>query len=201
MNYNDLITTYPWIDLIMEIFKGTMPTIVALFAIYMNNKKAKTREKNNAKREHNNKLLATLQDDALFVNDLLYESGAQFLYYVSDLKSLKADENLDKYANKITYAVRSARQLYNKSNLVAIIIGNDVLKFDEIFLEVDKFPKKISEIMEYHDMKSKKILTEKEYDNLLDDIQKKMIDISTVIEASIMEYVTNVSALIEKAYE
>lgn len=37
MNYKDLILLYPWIDLILELFKGLMPTLVALLAIFLNN--------------------------------------------------------------------------------------------------------------------------------------------------------------------
>lgn len=37
MSYDDLIKLYPWVDLIMELFKGIVPTFVALLAIFLNN--------------------------------------------------------------------------------------------------------------------------------------------------------------------
>lgn len=44
MTYQELIRCYPWVDLILELFKGIMPTMVALFAIFMNNSFAKKRD-------------------------------------------------------------------------------------------------------------------------------------------------------------
>lgn len=44
MNYEDLIREYPYIDLIFELFKGIMPTAVALLAIFLNNSFAKKRD-------------------------------------------------------------------------------------------------------------------------------------------------------------
>ena len=44
MSYEDLILLHPWIDLVLELFKGVMPTLVALLAIYLNNSFARERE-------------------------------------------------------------------------------------------------------------------------------------------------------------
>ncbi len=44
MSYEDLILLHPWIDLVLELFKGVMPTLVALLAIYLNNSFARKRE-------------------------------------------------------------------------------------------------------------------------------------------------------------
>lgn len=44
MSYEDLILLYPWVDLVLELFKGVMPTLVALLAIYLNNSFASERE-------------------------------------------------------------------------------------------------------------------------------------------------------------
>ena len=32
MTYQELVKCYPWIDLVLELFKGVMPTFVALFS-------------------------------------------------------------------------------------------------------------------------------------------------------------------------
>lgn len=44
MTYQEFIKCYPWIDLLFELFKGIMPTVVALFAIFMNNSLSKKRD-------------------------------------------------------------------------------------------------------------------------------------------------------------
>ncbi len=44
MTYQDFVKCYPWIDLSLELFKGIMPTVVALFAIFMNDSLSKKRD-------------------------------------------------------------------------------------------------------------------------------------------------------------
>lgn len=44
MTYKEFINSYPWVDLILELFKGIMPTAVALLAIFLNNSFAKKRD-------------------------------------------------------------------------------------------------------------------------------------------------------------
>lgn len=51
MSYEEFIKLHPWFDLGFELFKGIMPTLVALLAIFINNKIASKREKRASKRE------------------------------------------------------------------------------------------------------------------------------------------------------
>ena len=44
MNYQELIIVYPWIDIAMEMFKGIMPSTIALFAIFLTHFFTKKRE-------------------------------------------------------------------------------------------------------------------------------------------------------------
>lgn len=44
MTYQELVDCYPWIDLVLELFKGIMPTMVALFAIFKNNSLSQKRD-------------------------------------------------------------------------------------------------------------------------------------------------------------
>lgn len=51
MTYQELIKSYPWIDLAVELFKGIMPTVVALFTIFMTEFFIRKRNKVDKKRE------------------------------------------------------------------------------------------------------------------------------------------------------
>lgn len=51
MTYQELIKSYPWIDLALELFKGIMPTVVALFTIFMTEFFIRKRNKVDKKRE------------------------------------------------------------------------------------------------------------------------------------------------------
>lgn len=57
MSYEDLILLHPWVDLVLELFKGVMPTLVALLAIYLNNSFARERELIYRKKEFTVRLL------------------------------------------------------------------------------------------------------------------------------------------------
>lgn len=49
MTYEDFINIYPWVDLVLQLFQGIFPTVVALLAIYINNKRAAERDRKNRK--------------------------------------------------------------------------------------------------------------------------------------------------------
>lgn len=94
MSYEDLILLNPWIDLVLELFKGVMPTLVALLAIYLNNSFAREREliyrKKNLQLDYYTKMLNWLHN---IKNDMMEVSR--------DLdNALK--EDLDKLDNRKT---------------------------------------------------------------------------------------------------
>lgn len=66
MSYEDLILLHPWVDLVLELFKGVMPTLVALLAIFLNNSFAREREliyrKKNLQLDYYTKMLNWLHD-------------------------------------------------------------------------------------------------------------------------------------------
>ena len=66
MNYKDLILLYPWVDLVLELFKGIMPTLIALLAIFLNNSFARKREliyrKKNLQLDYYTKMLNWFHD-------------------------------------------------------------------------------------------------------------------------------------------
>lgn len=51
MTYQELVKMYPWVDLALELFKGIMPTAIALFTIFMTELFIRKRNKINKKRE------------------------------------------------------------------------------------------------------------------------------------------------------
>ncbi len=66
MSYEDLIFLHPWVDLVLELFKGVMPTLVALLAIFLNNLFAREREliyrKKNLQLDYYTKMLNWFHD-------------------------------------------------------------------------------------------------------------------------------------------
>ncbi len=77
MSYEDLILLYPWVDLVLELFKGVMPTLVALLAIYLNNSFASEREliyrKKNLQLDYYTKMLNWLHNTKNDIMDVSRE--------------------------------------------------------------------------------------------------------------------------------
>lgn len=103
MSYEDLILLYPWVDLVLELFKGVMPTLVALLAIYLNNSFAREREliyrKKNLQLDYYTKMLNWLHN---IKNDMMEVSR--------DLdNALRKD--LDKRENKYNDFMKSISKM------------------------------------------------------------------------------------------
>ena len=72
MNYQEFITVYPWVDIDLEMFKGIMPSVIALVAIFLTHFFTKKREilfkKKSMKIDYTEKILNWLhgiQDNVL----------------------------------------------------------------------------------------------------------------------------------------
>ena len=51
MTYHCLIELYPWVDLAMELFKGIMPTVIALITFFLTEYFVRKRNNLNKKKE------------------------------------------------------------------------------------------------------------------------------------------------------
>ncbi len=103
MTYHDLVECYPWIDLVLELFKGIMPTVVALFAIFMNNSLSKKRDlmcrKMNLQLDYYVKMLNWLHE---IKNDIMEVS----LELENALSRMNHDERINMY-NDFTKSISS----------------------------------------------------------------------------------------------
>ena len=91
MNYSQLIEMYPWVDLSLELFKGLAPTIVAVLAIFINNKQAKKRDSENRQNlksrqlaESKIKVLENMLDKYIELSQLFWKSGTELIEYLSE---------------------------------------------------------------------------------------------------------------------
>lgn len=94
MTYQDFVKCYPWVDLLLELFKGIMPTTVALFAIFMNNSLSKKRDlmykKRSLQLDYFIKILNWLHE---IKNDVIKVSR----YLDNALNVKEPNERVDKY--------------------------------------------------------------------------------------------------------
>ncbi|MDY5910477.1 MAG: hypothetical protein SPJ62_00350 [Inconstantimicrobium porci] len=196
MDYNTFMKIHPLFNLGYELFKGIMPTLVALFVIWINNKSANKREKNKLTNER----FYNLENNALEINSLVYDVGTAFLTYIQDLKSDKMDDNFRTYLIKTTTTLRIARQLLNQSILFADKHNNKDLLFYDCFNSISELcQNKMPSLMAFHDKRSNEINDDilcinkkKAYNDLLDEIQKKLIDMTQETEDKIISYADNI---------
>lgn len=80
MTYVDLVTRYPWVDLMLEMFSKIVPVVVAVLAIIVNNTNSSKRDKRNKKIDmivsYENMLvdkISALEDALDDLLDLFYE--------------------------------------------------------------------------------------------------------------------------------
>lgn len=96
MTYQELVKCYPWIDLVLELFKGVMPTFVALLAIFLNNSFAKKRElkyrKKSLQLDYYTKILNWLHD---IKNDIMEVSRD----LDNALNRINPNDRVNKYNN------------------------------------------------------------------------------------------------------
>lgn len=188
MNYNDFIKYHPWFSLFFELFKGIAPTIAALLAIYINNKSAHKRDHEKSKKDLKTKLLTELQNNVIELNNMLYDAGKEFLnhmHYLDDKET--KEETWDAYYKKVTDALMFSRKIMFTANIEIVKIGIQEIEFNDCFEIVAKFPNEISNIIREYDKKAINTL-KKDSDKLLDEVQQKLIVVSTDVEKSLIQY-------------
>ncbi|WP_333960591.1 hypothetical protein [Clostridium perfringens] len=193
MNYTDFIQLHPWADLIIELFKDIMPTVVALLAIYFNNKMAAKREKNKNKIDIKVKALINLQNAAIDVNNKLFDAGREFLNYMHFLDSEQIkEENWSKYYQKLSEMLMASRRLLIISEMEYEKIRVKDISFEKGFNLTSNFHIDIKKIMDEYNEKA--IITPREdIDLLLDEVQFKLIIASDKIENEIKRYIKSLS--------
>lgn len=60
MTYQDFIIEYPWVDFALEIFKGVMPTVIALVSVFVTQMYISKRERRNKHRDKKQEYYETI---------------------------------------------------------------------------------------------------------------------------------------------
>lgn len=187
MNYADFIRLNPWFDLIFELFKGIAPTLVALIAIWINNIMADKREREKNEKAIKVESLVNLQNDAIEVNNMIFDTGRAFLDYMQFLNNEEV-ENWKIYYKKLTDTIMSARKLmilsemeYEKTKIKNVL-------FDKCFKLISNFHKDLENIIKNYYGKAK-CSSEYERNKVLDQVQVELIIESTKIENQIINYI------------
>ena len=192
MNYEDFIVKYPWFDLFWEVFKGIMPTIIALLAIYINNKKANGRDKE--KLVINALLL--LQDNINNLNNMIYNTGKDCLSYLQYLDDSKVKEiYFNRYNESNNELLLFSRKVRFLVDIERFKFNIKSISFDECYKKIAYYTYKICDIIDEYNEKVRDI-DRKEANKILDDVQQKLLKISEETEKEMFNYAMTLSKVI-----
>lgn len=177
MTYQELIRCYPWFDLVLELFKGIMPTVVALFAIFMNNFLSKKRDLVHRKK--------SLQLD-YFVKILnwLHEMKNDIMEVSLELEKVLSRMNPDEQINRYNDFIKSI----SKMNRCFVSWGHTysvVLESYNCDIKLTQFKQEMKDCSDNLVKIGKHYLNQVDTTMATDEINKTVIRASKVMEESI----------------
>ena len=96
MSWENIISEYPWLDIALEIFKGVMPTVIAILTIYITQWQISKRESKNKKKDKKFEYHETVLK-WLIVLKTSFTENTHLLYKILVIRD--PEEKIDKYNN------------------------------------------------------------------------------------------------------
>ncbi|MDU3349083.1 hypothetical protein [Clostridium sp.] len=176
MSYGEFIIKYPWADLILELFKGIMPTAVALLAIYINNKRTDKRENLKKYEQHKLKDMYLLDDHIMKLYEMIYLMVKELSNYMRKYKDrTHSKEDFDNIIRKNYELVLFMKKIEMIEEVINRKNGSDRLVFT-------KSSKSIYELINFIDEFQEKL---KYFNDNIGEYLFKLVDKS---EDEIIEY-------------
>lgn len=177
MSYEELILLYPCIDLVLELFKGIMPTLVALLAIFLNNSFARKREliyrEKNLQLDYYTKMLNWLHD---IKNDIMKVSR--------DLENALNKMNPNDRVNRYNDFMKSISNM-NTSFASWKDTYSVVLEIYSCDIELSQLKKEISQCSDSLIKIGKQYIGQADTTMATDEINNIVIKTNTAIDACI----------------
>jgi len=187
MSYEDLILLHPWVDLVLELFKGVMPTLVALLAIFLNNSFAKERElkyrKKNLQLDYYTKMLNWLHD---IKNDIMEVSR--------DLDNALNKMNPNDRVNRYNDFMKSISKM-NTSVAAWKDTYSVVLEIYSCDIELNQLKKEISNCSDNLVKIGKQYINQADTTMATDEINNSVIKTNKVIDECIRKLLKETNAL------
>lgn len=184
MSFDEFLATYDIADFAWEIFKGISPTIIALVTIWINTAISKKKAKKD-------ELSNQIQELQLMVSNLsphIMETGEYLLEAIQNSdKKQKSDEMFDKFYESNSKMLKEARKYLAYANIRAEVLKIKNMDFTNECKSISDYSCELMDILKWYN--SKAVMTPMEYfDDLCDEVQKKMIDATTRIEGILFDY-------------
>lgn len=166
MTYREFVNCYPWVDLVLELFKGIMPTLVALFAIFMNNSLNKKRDLNNRKKEMRLDCLEKTLSWIHEVKDGVFKTSQTFSkIFLEQNPEIRIQKYND--AKKVLSQMNTLVAQWNDTyDTMAKTLGYE-LRLDQFKESINSYAKRMIEI-------GKKSINEYGKNDILDEINESV---------------------------
>lgn len=184
MTFKEFLEQYYVVDFIWEIFKGIAPTIIAIITITVNARISKKR----AKKDRNDNQIKELQMMAIELSQYIVNTGKYMLDAIQHSgDDEKTTELIEAFKDSNDKMLINGRQLSMYSNILAETLKKPEMSFSETFQALSEYSYDVLDVHEwYNDMASKTPI--EQFDDLCDEAQKKLINVTEKIERKIVEY-------------
>ena len=187
MTFQQFLETHFIADFIWEIFKGVSPTIIALLTIWINT----IIEKKKAEKEKFSNEIKELQLMVSNITTYVVETGELLLDAIQHAGNESGVE-LEAYYSKNKQMLKESRKYLTYANIRAEILKKENIRFDNVNLMITKYACELVDILEWYNVKAQKTPL-KDFEELCDEVQHKLIDATTKIESILIDYCTKMT--------
>lgn len=189
MTFDEFLKTHYAVDYIWEIFKGISPTIIALVTIWINTNISK----NKAKKEYMAEQVKELQMMVAGLLPYVLDTGTYLLEVIQRAENEReSDEMFDKFYKSNSKMLSEARKFLAYANIRSITLGRKDLEFTDECSRISGYSNELMDILTWYN----KIVVHtpiERFDDLCDEVQKKLIDATTKIEGILFDYCKRIS--------
>lgn len=176
-------------NFVWEIFKGISPTIIALVTIWINTNISKKR----AQKEYMAEQVKELQMMIADLTPYILDTGAYLLESIqSGGRKSESDEMFNKFYKSNSQMLSEARKFLAYANMRAVALRREDLEFSKEFGCFSDYSNELRDILTWYNKMAQQTPIEK-FDNLCDEVQKKLINATEKIEIILFNYCKRIS--------
>ncbi len=146
MTYDHFIKLHPFFDLFFELFKGVMPTVVAILAIYLNNKGAVIRERKSRKEDMIIKIKGTMLDKLIDVTNMYYNCGKIAIECITEMEEYNKKKRNDELFDYLNILYAKSWEIVDYYNTMFVSLNIDI-NCKEIHNDIYEFGKKLTDVV------------------------------------------------------
>ena len=189
MNFDEFLKAHYAVDFVWEIFKGVSPTIIALVTIWINTHISK----NKAQKEYMAEQVKELQMMVAELSPYILDTGAYLLEAVQRTENKReSDEMFDRFYKSNSKMLSEARKFLAYANIRSATLERKDIEFTDECSYISDYSNELMDILTWYNKIASHTPIER-FNDLCDEVQKKLIDATTKIEGILFDYCKRIS--------